>query len=122
MIRCDSHISITDIRYILNHTGNQRVMAAPRRKVRSDQALVAATLPNRLRSRIKAGLAITQLNECIAGNIELTNQQVTCIRIALGKCLPDAQPPKDADPNAIKDVKSIPTWKLLEAIDAEVIE
>jgi hypothetical protein len=97
-------------------------MAAPRRKVRSDQALVPATLPNRLRSRIKAGLAITQLNECIAGNIELTNQQVTCIRIALGKCLPDAQPPKDGDMSDIKDVKSIPTWRLLESVEGEVIK
>ena len=83
-----------------------------------------ATYRNRLRERIRAGKMIGQLQKCVMGEIEMSPQQVAAARILLNKVLPDASPPKTTDQNGheIKDVRHIPTWKLLEAVDGEFRE
>jgi hypothetical protein len=88
----------------------------------TDQQMVPNTMHHRLRSRIKTGMAIKKLNDCIEGKVVLDNQQVACIRIALNKCLPDAIQPKDDGTDGMKDVTHVPTWKLLEAIEGEVVD
>ena len=89
---------------------------------RSDQHLIPATRPNRLSQSIKAGKAIKALNDCVAGTRELSSQQVNACRILLNKVLPDAVQPKDENINGIKDVTHVPTWKLIDAAEGEVIE
>lgn len=83
-----------------------------------------ATYRNRLRERIKAGKILNELQRCVMGEVEMTPQQVSAARILLNKVLPDATPPRETDGNGneIKDVRHIPTWKLLEAVDAEFKE
>jgi len=67
-------------------------------------------------------MIVDRFKKCVAGEIELTSQQVAAGKCLLNKVLPDAVQPKDAEVNAAKDVTHIPTWKLLEAIEGEVTE
>jgi hypothetical protein len=90
-------------------------------KVRSDQQTVAATYPNRLASRIKTSKILGKLQKCALGKEEMTATQFNAAKLLLNKTLPDAVQPKE-DSNMAKDVTHIPTWKLLEAIDGEVID
>lgn len=100
--------------------------AASKRKVppnrRSDQLMIPNTFGNRLRTRIDAAMVLEQFGKCVKGEIEMTSQQIAAGKVLLNKVLPDAQPPKESERQAAKDVKHIPTWKLLEAIDGEVSE
>ena len=91
------------------------------RRAQTILARVPATYQNRLRERIDASKIVTKLQNCVQGQEEMSSQQVAAARLLLNKVLPDAVQPTE-NPNDIKDVKHIPTWKLLESVEGEVIE
>jgi hypothetical protein len=87
----------------------------------STDKMVANSYPNRLRSRIKTSKILSKLNRCALGKEEMTSVQFQAAKLLISKTLADAVQPKVDDSMDIKDVSHVPTWKLLEAIDAEVI-
>jgi len=92
-----------------------------KRKDRPDVQTVPATYPNRLRARIKAAKVLDRVQKCALGLEQMTDQELRAARMVLNKVLPDAVQPKDENPNAIKDIREIPAWKLLEYAEGRVI-
>jgi hypothetical protein len=92
-------------------------------KAESNQGLlITNTFANRLGSRIKTAKILTKLQKCALGKEEMTSVQFQAAKLLLNKTLPDAVQPKEQDSDRVKDVTHIPSWKLLEVVEGEVID
>jgi hypothetical protein len=85
-------------------------------------AMIVNTYPNRLSLRIKTSKILSKLNKVALGKEEMTSVQFQAAKLLLNKTLSDAVQPKQDDSGDIKDVSHVPSWKLLEAVEGEVID
>jgi hypothetical protein len=90
--------------------------------VESDSQMIMNTYPNRLRLRIKTSKILSKLQKCALGKEEMTSVQFQAAKLLINKTLCDAVQPKVDDMTAVKDITHVPTWKLLEAIEGEVVD
>jgi DNA-binding transcriptional regulator YdaS (Cro superfamily) len=94
------------------------------------------TTQSHLREKIQAGIAVTKLNQALAGEITLSATHFAAIKLALGKVLPDLQavavaiehnmPTSQEDMNAKLTQAGINpaiAWAMLnnESIDGEAV-
>jgi hypothetical protein len=92
------------------------------KRVQDTNLMVPGTYSNRLSARIKTSKILTKLQRCALGKEDMTPVQFNAAKLLLNKTLPDAVQPKDDGNNGIKDVTHVPTWRLLEALDGEVVK
>jgi hypothetical protein len=77
----------------------------------------------RTRAKIRSTRYIKLLDEFIEGKREMTNTQVMTALKLVNKCVPDLAALKvDVDHSDVRDITHVPTWKLLEAIEGEVVK
>ena len=74
----------------------------------------------RHRENIKVGMALTQLQRLVQGEIEMTPQAVRAACFLINKVVPDAVAARDTEDRDIRDVSHRDPHYLLRVIEGEV--
>ena len=91
----------------------------PMRGTLTDQGKLAS-FENRQRERIKTGKIISKLQSHVLGDTEMSQTQIMAARLLLSRTVPELKAIEiSTNGNGIKDVLTIPTHALLDAIEGQ---